>query len=240
MKIILVGYGKMGHLIEEIALQKNYQVIAKIQSSTSLNEQQLKEADICIDFSTPESVLQNVHLIAKSKTNIVMGTTGWYDQMDKIKKIVKEHHIGFLFSPNFSVGVHLFKKIVENAAQLLNEFDEYDVAGFEIHHNQKADSPSGTAKSLVNNLLEKIKRKKNPIYELGDRPINAEELHFASIRCGHVPGTHTLMFDSPADTITLTHQARSREGFARGAVTAAEWLKGKKGFFSFDDMINGA
>ena len=237
MKIILIGYGKMGHLVEDIAKQKDHQIVARIQSSTSIAEQQLKEADLCIDFSTPESVLQNVHLIAKSKKNIVMGTTGWYDQMEEVKKIVKEHDIGFLFSPNFSVGLHLFRKIVENAAQLINDIEEYDVAGYEIHHNQKADSPSGTAKSLMDNILQKIKRKKNPLYEMGDRQITPEELHFTSIRCGFVPGTHTLIFDSPADTITLTHQARNREGFARGAVTAAEWLVEKKGFFTLDDII---
>lgn len=240
MKIVLIGYGKMGRLIEEIALQKEHTIIARIHPSgalSSIDENLIRHADMCIDFSTPESALPNIRTIAALKKNIVMGTTGWYEHLDEVKQIVQENQIGFLFSPNFSIGVHLFKNIVESAAQLINEFEDYDVAGYEIHHNQKADSPSGTAKSIVHTLLEKIKRKTAPVYDIMDRPMAPHELHFSSIRCGSIPGTHTVLFDSPADTITITHQARNREGFARGAVAAAEWLEDKKGFFTLDDMI---
>ena len=241
MKIALIGYGKMGRLIEDIALQKEHTIIAKIHLGTNLSavdEKLIKQADICMDFSDPQAALQNIQTIANLKKNIVMGTTGWYEHLNEVKQIVHDSQIGFLFSPNFSLGVHLFKSIVEEAARLMNEFEDYDVAGYEMHHNQKADSPSGTAKNIVYMLLEKIKRKTTPVYDLPNRPIDPHELHFQSIRCGSVPGTHTVIFDSPADTITITHQARNREGFARGAIAAAEWLDGKKGFFTMDDMIH--
>lgn len=240
MKIVLIGYGKMGKLIAELALQKEHQVIAKIHGGNPLqsaDEDIIRQADVCIDFSTPQSVMGHIRKIASLKKNLVMGTTGWYDHLEEVRAMVNEHQIGFLFSPNFSIGVHLFKKIVEEASQLMNEFDDYDVGGLEQHHNQKEDSPSGTTKSLVFSILEKFKRKKTPVYDLLDRPIAPQELHFPSLRCGFFPGTHSVIFDSPVDTITLTHQARNREGFARGAILAAEWLEGKKGFFTLDDMI---
>lgn len=240
MKIVLLGYGKMGRLIEEIALQKEHCVVAKVHPSgplATIKDTILQQADICIDFSNPESALENIRTIAKMKKNLVMGTTGWYEHLEEAKNIVKQSGIGFLYSPNFSIGVHLFKNIVEKAAILLNHFDDYDVCGFEIHHNEKVDAPSGTAKSLVHSLLDKIERKTHPVYHLDNRPIASHELQFSSLRCGSAPGTHTVIFDSPADTITLSHQARNRDGFARGAVAAAEWLEGKKGFFTLDDMI---
>lgn len=241
MKIALIGYGKMGRLIEDIARQKEHAIIAKIHPSgtfSSIDEKLIHQADVCIDFSIPQAAFQNICTLAQMKKNIIMGTSGWYEHLDEVKQIVHENQIGFLFSPNFSIGVHLFNSIVKAAAQLINEFEDYDVAGQEIHHNQKIDSPSGTAKSIVYTLLEKIKRKTLPVYDIVDRPIASHELHFPSIRCGSNPGMHRVIFDSPADTITIEHQARNREGFARGAVAAAEWLVGKKGFFTLNDMIH--
>ena len=241
MKIVLIGYGKMGRLIEDIALQNEHIVIAKIHPSgnlSTIDENHIIHADICIDFSTPESALQNIRTVAHFKKNMVMGTTGWYEHLNEVKQIVHESQMGFIFSPNFSIGVHLFHNIVEAAAKLINKFEDYDVAGFEMHHNQKADSPSGTAKSLVYTLLGKIQRKTVPVYDIINRPIAPHELHFSSLRCGSNTGTHSIVFDSPCDTITLTHQARNREGFARGAIAAAEWLEGKQGFFTLDDMIH--
>lgn len=240
MKIVLVGYGKMGRMVEDIAIQKGYSIVAKIHSTSSLSsihETSVKNADICIDFSTPEAAVSNIRKLANLKKNIVVGTTGWYSNLEEVKHIVKENQIGFIYSPNFSLGSYLFKRIVEEAACLINNFEDYDVAGQEIHHNQKVDSPSGTAKSIVNILLEKMKRKTIPVYHMIDRPIASHELHFPSLRCGSEPGVHSVLFDSPSDTITLTHQARNREGFARGALTAAEWVIDKQGFFTVDDMI---
>lgn len=239
MKIVLVGYGKMGRMIEGIALQKGH-TIAKIHPSgllSSINETSVSDADICIDFSVPETAVSNIRTLASFKKNIVVGTTGWYEHLDEVKKIVEQNQIGFMYSPNFSLGMYLFKSILENAADLINGFEDYDIAGHEMHHHQKVDSPSGTAKSIINSLLERIKRKTSPVYDSMDRPIAPHELHFPSIRCGFIQGIHSVIFDSPADTITITHQVRNREGFARGALTAAEWLIDKQGFFTLDDMI---
>lgn len=233
MKIALIGYGKMGKIVETVALEKGHEIVFKGKELDSAIDQ----ADVCIDFSHPSCVMEHIKMVSKAKKNLIVGTTGWYDQMEYVKSIVKESQIGFLYAPNFSIGVFLFLKIVEEAATLFHPFDEYDVGAVELHHSKKADSPSGTAKLLVNALLEKMERKQNVEINAVQGQIDPHTLHVASLRCGSIPGTHTVLFDSPADTITLTHQARNREGFARGALFAAEWLEGKKGFYSIDDLL---
>jgi 4-hydroxy-tetrahydrodipicolinate reductase len=237
MKIALIGYGKMGHLVEEIAIRKGHFISSVIELSNQITENTLKDADVCIDFSHPDSAMENIQRIASLKKNLVMGTTGWYDHLDRAKAIIHEHGIGFLYSPNFSLGINLFLQIVQEAALLMDPFKEYDIGGIEYHHNQKVDSPSGTAKEIANTILTQMHRKKKVLWETPSRALEPDEIHFASVRNGSIPGTHTVMFDSLADTITLTHQARNREGFASGAVCAAEWLKGKKGFFTIQDLL---
>lgn len=153
----------------------------------------------------------------------MIGTTGWEEHFDAVQQYVKKYQIGLLYSPNFSMGVQLFFKIVAEAASLIGPFESYDVGLLEEHHKHKLDRPSGTAKRLAEILTDRLQRK--------------EELSVASLRCGSIPGTHTVLFDSTVDTITLTHQAHNREGFAAGAVLAAEWLQGKQGFFTMDDML---
>lgn len=222
MQIALIGYGKMGRLIEKLALSEGHTVCAKL-NSPQWNPGELKNADVCMDFSHPKSAMENIKKAALAGKNVIMGTTGWTDQLDEVKKCVETGQIGFLHSPNFSIGVALFLRIVEEAARLFDTFEEYDIAGWECHHALKADSPSGTAKAILQRLSDKMERKKNP--------------EFSSVRCGNFPGTHSVIFDSPEDTITLTHQARNREGFARGALAAAEWLKGRSGFYTLDDML---
>ena len=230
----------MGRAIEEIALQKRHTIVARIHPTgeiTTIDEKSIEDADVCIDFSHPETALNNIKMLAKLKKNIVMGTTGWYDHLDEVKQIVEKSDIGFLYSPNFSVGVLLLKKMIAFSAQLINDFDEYDISGYEMHHNQKADSPSGTTIELVSTLLKHIDRKTVPNYESVDRAIKPHELHFASLRCGSIAGTHTIIFDSPSDAVTITHQAKNRLGFATGAVKAAEWLTNKKGFYTLDEIL---
>jgi len=236
MKIALLGYGKMGKLIADIATQNGHTVIAKLSSKDKANKENLAAADVCIDFSHPSCILDNIKICAELQKNIVVGTTGWYDHLEQIEKTVKKHQIGLFYSPNFSVGVNLFLQIVEEAAKLINNFAEYDVGTVESHHNKKADSPSGTAKAIANTLVKNIERKKNIVYNTEDQ-IGNESLHVSSLRCGFIPGSHSVLFDSHADTITLCHQARNREGFARGAVAAAEWLHGKKGLFTMKDLM---
>lgn len=239
MKIALLGYGKMGRMVEEVAIQKGHTIVAKIRSSPKIVEQAIQHAEVCIDFSHPSCVIDHIHLAARLGKNLVVGTTGWLEHLDQVKEIVRQSKIGFLYAPNFSLGVHLFLKVVSEAALLIDRFEDYDVGVVESHHNKKADSPSGTAKAIADLLLENIKRKTTLVHDAVQGQIAPHELHVASIRFGSIPGTHSVMFDSPADTITLTHQARSREGFARGAVAAAEWLQGKNGFYTIEDLIAG-
>jgi 4-hydroxy-tetrahydrodipicolinate reductase len=220
MQIALIGYGKMGRLIEKIAEEKGHTICAKI-NPRQWHPEAINAADICIDFSHPECAFNNIQRIAEKKKNIVMGTTGWTEHLEDVKTLVDKADIGFLHAPNFSIGVVLFLQIIEKAAELISPFEEYECSGWECHHAQKADSPSGTAHAILERLNDKLK-KKPPI---------------SSIRSGSFPGTHTLYFDSPADTITLSHQARNRNGFAHGALTAAEWLKDKSGFFTLEDML---
>lgn len=226
MKIALIGYGKMGKLLETTAVAKGHAVVARIDphlATKTITADALAAADICIDFSNPESAIPNLQACAALGKSVVIGTTGWDAQRKQAEEIVKKYGIGCLYSANFSLGINLFMAIVARAAELINPFDDYDVAGYECHHNQKLDSPSGTAKALTEILLSKLSRKSS--------------CDFASIRCGAIPGTHTILFDSPADTITLTHQARNREGFATGAITAAEWLQNKKGWYTIQDLL---
>lgn len=225
LKIALIGYGKMGKAVEASAIARHHEIV----------DPQL--ADCLIDFTAPQAVIDNMRKYAPLKKNIVMGTTGWYDKLPEIESIVKEEKIGFLYSPNFSLGVNLFLKIVEEAAKYVQDHPEYDIGAMEIHHTEKKDSPSGTAKAIAQKLLKNLTRKKRVVYDKVDRVIHPDELHFSSLRVGHEPGTHSVFFDSTADRISLTHQAKGREGFALGAVIAAEWLQGKKGIFTMEDLF---
>lgn len=246
MKLALIGYGKMGKEVERVARLRGHTICAIVdQSGAGATHKEidgsgscLKDADVVIDFTMPAAVIQNIRKAAAAKKNMVVGTTGWYDSITEAKQLVGAAGTGFIYSSNFSVGVNVFYKIVEAAARLVNKVPDYDVFGYELHHNQKLDSPSGTAKSIAEILLKNISRKKQVQYDKLDRRINPDEVHFASVRAGWIPGTHVVGFDSEADTIELKHTARSRAGFALGAVMAAEWVKGRKGFFTMNDFIS--
>jgi 4-hydroxy-tetrahydrodipicolinate reductase len=199
----------------------------------------LKDADVVIEFSLPSVAPVNILFLINEKIPVLTGTTGWYDKLPEIGKAVKSAGTSLLWSSNFSPGVHFFYRVACYAAKLMDPFKEYDVAGFETHHNHQADSPAGTAKTLVDRVLSMMTRKKKAVYETLERKPDADELHFASLRVGSTPGTHSLIFDSNADTIEITHTARNREGFAAGAVLAAEWLiaEERAGIFTMDDVL---
>lgn len=241
MKLALIGYGKMGKTVERIAQGRGHSVIAKIDpligSSNTAAQTLLQEVDVCIDFSDPKALKSHIDLCALSKKPLVIGTTGWYASLDQIKAQVEKAGIGVLYSPNFSLGVNLFLQIIKEASKLFEPFESYDVAGFEMHHNQKQDSPSGTAQAIASEILKNFRRKKKALFECVNRKVEAEELQLTTLRVGHVPGFHEVIFDSPHDSITLTHEARNRDGFAEGSLIAAEWLRGKVGFFSMDDLL---
>lgn len=218
LNFVLFGYGKMGKSIEKAAIAGGH-TIAGIAASPQ-DEISLDTSDLIIDFTKAEAVIDNVHKAGKAGKNIVIGTTGWQKDLQQVKDLVEKYGIGAIYSPNFSLGVLLFLKLVKEAAKIISPHGDYDAAGEEIHHNQKKDAPSGTALILADALKK-------------DWP----NVEFSSVRVGHFPGTHTLYFDSPFDTITLTHTAKTREGFARGAVFAAEWLYHKKGLFTVEDIL---
>jgi 4-hydroxy-tetrahydrodipicolinate reductase len=212
MKIGLIGFGKMGKKVEEQALLRGHTVPVKVTRSSRPD---LNEVDLLIDFSSSDSALNNIKEAAKQKKNIVIGTTGWDHDLKEAKKIAEKEKIGLLYSPNFSIGIHLFLKLARQASLLLKD---YDLAGIETHHREKKDAPSGTALAL--------------------EAACQRECPFTSVRLGTIPGTHSLIFDSPHDTITLTHQAKTRDGFALGAVIAAEWLEGKQGYFTLEEIFS--
>jgi 4-hydroxy-tetrahydrodipicolinate reductase len=250
MNIAIIGYGKMGKMIEQIARAQGHSIAviidpfatditAGVSAGKNIAEADLNSVDAAIEFTQPATAVENIITLAKRKIPTVVGTTGWHERIDEVTRAVEAADSALLWASNFSIGVNLFYRIAWYAAELANNFPEYDAGGFEIHHNKKLDSPSGTAKVLAEGVLSKINRKKKIVWETMNRKPETDELHFPSLRIGSVPGTHSLFFDSPADTIEITHTARSREGFASGAVRAAQWLAAEKrrGIFTIDDML---
>jgi 4-hydroxy-tetrahydrodipicolinate reductase len=252
MNIALIGYGKMGHEVERLALSKGHRIVGKWDQSLSpaggppglagqghreALQETTQDAEVCIDFTQPQAVLENIRNIASLQKPLVVGTTGWYEHLPEVESVVNQNGIGLVYAPNFSLGVNLFYLIVEKAAELFNPFEDYDVFGSEIHHRHKVDSPSGTAKKLGEIILKKFTRKRRVISESLNRAIAPDEFHLVSVRAGEFPGIHSLTFDSPADTIELTHTVRSRAGFATGALLAAEWILRRKGFYTFEQVL---
>lgn len=227
MNIAIVGYGKMGRIIERIALERGHAVPLKLDELNNANfsavtAQNFQGIDVAIDFSIPEAAVENMLRISALGVNVVEGTTGWTSRMPEVRAAIEQNGTGLVWSPNYSIGVNIFSRIVALAAQLMSNQAEYEAWAWEIHHSAKKDAPSGTLLKLVADMKE-----------AGfSRPVDA-----SSSRAGKVPGTHEIGFDSAADTITLRHTARSREGFALGAVKAAEWSQGKKGFYEFADIL---
>lgn len=243
LNLALIGFGRMGQTIAQIAPNDQFKIISTIDpqangtTHSELDSTSLSDVDVAIDFSSPESTLANLEILAQNQINAIIGTTGWYDSLDEAQRIVKQGNIGVLWSSNFSIGVNLFWKILEHTASLMNQFPEYDIFGHEIHHVGKKDSPSGTAHTLSQILLDHLDRKEKVVTETLNRQIQPNEFHFSSTRGGHVPGWHQICFDSNADTITLQHSARNRSGFALGALTCAKWLQNRQGFFTMQDYL---
>ena len=234
----------MGKEIEKVAIEKGVKVISIIDplnekaTHREINKNSLKGVDVAIDFTLPKFALENARKISNLGVNIVLGTTGWYERKAELEEIIKENGTGLIWSGNFSIGVNVFFKIIESASKIINSIEEYDIAISDVHHNQKLDSPSGTALMIGNIVLENIKRKKEIIHGSPEGRIKEDQLQISSQSIGFVPGIHTVTIDSFADTIKLEHSARNRTGFASGAVMAAEFIKGKKGFFNIDSLMD--
>lgn len=239
MNIALIGYGKMGKEIERLALERGVLMLARIDSkSPPLSKDIAQQTDVAIHFAAPSSVIGDVEQWAGFGKNMVVGTTGWQNDLSKVHSIVSARNTGLVYASNFSLGVNILFSLAKQAGVLFNNFAEYDVFLHEIHHKDKSDSPSGTALSLAEILLKTVKRKKEILSDPAKGKIRPEQLHVTSTRAGAVIGTHRVTFDSIADSIELTHTAKNRTGFALGALLAAEWIQGKKGVFTMEDVLS--
>jgi 4-hydroxy-tetrahydrodipicolinate reductase len=231
MKIALLGYGKMGQVIERIALERGHEIVLKKDEFNTYNG--LSNADVAIDFSVPTAAVDNISASFNNNVPVVSGTTGWLDRYDDMISLCKEKNGGFISSSNFSLGVNLFFGLNEYLAKMMANIDGYKVTMEEIHHIHKLDAPSGTAISLAQGVIENSNYS-NWTLENGTE----NDIHIEAVRTGEVPGTHTVTYDSGIDSIEIKHTAHNREGFALGAVIAAEWLAGKQGIFSMRDVLN--
>lgn len=236
MKIALIGYGKMGKAIEEIAVSRGHTIVLKI-SADNLEDNtvaNIRQADVAIEFTGPESAYENVVRCLEAGVPVVCGSTGWLEKLDEVKKLCADQKGSFLYASNFSVGVNIFFEVNKKLAALMASHPDYEVRITEIHHTQKKDAPSGTAITLAEQVLEKIPRKKEWVNHISD---NLDELEILSERIDPAPGTHTIEYSSEIDTIEITHTAHNRKGFATGAVLAAEYIAGKNGIFKMSDVL---
>lgn len=239
MNIAMSGYGRMGRLVEEVARSRGHEIAGVIELDTPENGAKtiLEKADAVIEFAHADGVLENARRYAAADCPAVVGTTGWERLREEVRSVVETARGAYLWGNNFSVGAHVMFALSGAMARLFETLENYDIYLTETHHRKKLDYPSGTALTIAERVLENAPRKKRLLTEPVNRAIEPEEFVIASLRAGTVPGIHTLGMDSEADTITLSHTARSRKGFATGAVLAAEWLHTRKGFFSVDEFM---
>ena len=230
MKIALLGYGKMGQVIERIALERGHEIVLKKDENNTFEG--LSNADVAIDFSVPMAAVENISSCFHANVPVVSGTTGWLEHYDEMAKLCAAKNGGFISSSNFSLGVNIFFEINEYLAKIMSKFDSYSVQMEEIHHTQKLDAPSGTAISLAKGVIENSAYKEWTLENAA-----SDQIHIETKRIGTVPGTHTVTYNSAVDAIEIKHTAHNREGFALGAVIAAEWIVGKQGIFTMKDVL---
>lgn len=237
MKIALIGYGKMGKTIEQIALQRGHQIVSiiDINNTADFDSEAFRSADVAIEFTTPATALGNYMRCFAANVPVVSGTTGWLSHLDEVKAKCEQEGKTFFYASNFSVGVNIFFALNRYLAKIMNGFPAYDVRMTEVHHIHKLDAPSGTAITLAEGILENVERKERWTLETAEQPT---DLPIHAIREGEVPGIHEIIYESEADTISIKHDAKSRAGFALGAVIAAEFTAGKKGFLGMSDLFH--
>ena len=236
MKIALIGYGKMGKTIEKIALERGHEIVSVIDVSNpeDFNSAAFKSADVAIEFTVPSTALSNYMKCFEANVPVVSGTTGWLDRMDEVKEKCEKEGKTFFYASNYSIGVNIFFAVNSYLARIMNNFPSYNVRMTETHHIHKLDAPSGTAITLAEGILEQVDRKERWVLETEEKPT---DLAIHAIREGEVPGIHEIIYDSEADDIRIKHGAKSRAGFALGAVVAAEFTAGKKGFLGMKDLF---
>jgi 4-hydroxy-tetrahydrodipicolinate reductase len=232
MKIALLGYGKMGKAIEQIALKRGHSVVIKVDKDTTSHN--INQADVAIDFSVPSAAVTNISNCIKNGVPIVSGTTGWLDEYDNMATLTKKKDGAFIYASNFSLGVNILFELNKTLAKMMSNLSQYNTTIEEIHHTQKLDAPSGTAITLAEGIIENTNYNN---WKLGEAD-NSKEISIEAKRLDNVPGTHHINYTSQVDTISISHTAHSRDGFALGAVIAAEWLIGKSGVFTMNDVLN--
>ena len=236
MKIALVGYGKMGKTIEQIALSRGHEIVSiiDINNPEDFQSDAFKSADVAIEFTTPATAFSNYMKCFEAGVPVVSGTTGWLDKMDEIKHLCETEGKTFFYSSNYSIGVNIFFAVNKYLAKIMNNFPNYNIGVTETHHIHKLDAPSGTAITLAEGIIENVDRKDGWALETAEKET---QIPIHSIREGEVPGIHEIVYDSEVDTISIKHDAKSRAGFALGAVVAAEFTAGKKGFLGMNDLF---
>lgn len=237
MRIALVGYGRMGRALDEVAGAKGHDVVARLGPQDPIDVETLREAEVALEFTDPGSAVANIERVSAAGTDLVVGTTGWFESLEDVTRMVQEAGIGMVHAPNFALGVHFFFQIARSVGDLMGAYPDYDVHLREEHHRHKADHPSGTARHLAELLVELLPMKNGWAPGPSDGLPDPETLWITSVRSGEIPGTHVIGLEGPDDHLEIRHQARGRGGFARGAVEAAEWVRGRVGVFTLDDMI---
>ena len=231
MKIALLGYGKMGKEIEKIAFSRGHEIVIRKDINDTID---ITLADVAIEFSVPSSAFSNITNCINNNVPVISGTTGWLDQYDEVVKLCNDKESAFMYASNYSLGVNIFFELNKQLAKMMNSLEDYDISMEEIHHTQKLDAPSGTAITLAEGIIENSSKKN---WDLGEKT-SEENIPITAKRIPNIPGTHSVWYDSKVDSIEIKHTANSREGFALGAVVAAEWILGKKGVFSMKDVLN--
>ena len=236
-RIAIIGYGSMGKEVESIAKRQGFEITNIFEIDNPVSDANSYEFDVAIDFSFPDTVVNNIKTLCKLKKNIVVGTTGWNNKQDEIKELVENSGVGLVYGSNFSIGMQMFFRIIDHATKLMNKIDGYDIFLHEMHHHRKKDSPSGTANSLIDTILANVDSKTEAITETMHGQILSDQLHVSSTRGGEISGYHKIFIDSFADTIELAHRAKNRSGFALGALSACNWVHGKSGFYNFEQVL---
>ncbi len=231
MKIALLGYGRMGKEIEKIALQRGHNIVIKSEGE---EHHDIKEADIAIDFSVPDAAYQNIANCLNNNIPVVSGTTGWLERYEEAVDLCNEKKGAFIYASNFSLGVTIFFELNKNLAKMMSTLEQYKVSVEEIHHTKKLDTPSGTAITLAEGIIDNSKMKNWAL----EKKVSSDTIPINAIRTPNVPGTHTITYQSEVDTIDIKHTAHNRQGFALGAVVAAEWLVNKTGVYTMNDVLN--
>lgn len=240
MKIALLGYGKMGKVIERIALERGHEIVVRKSGKDTFEG--IEKADVAIDFSVPDAAISNISTCLNSNIPIISGTTGWLENYDKMVSLCQEKNGAFIYGSNFSLGVNIFFELNDYLAKIMSKFDQYKVAMEEVHHTQKLDAPSGTAITLAKGIIDNSDYSswalENAKEDITSENELAKQILIDAKRIENVPGTHSVFYDSKVDTIEIKHIAHNREGFALGAVIAAEWIQGKNGVFTMKDVLD--